>query len=330
MKSSTKKLAALATAAAMGLGLAACTPAEGDTAGPAEGELTQVTVGILPTVDLAPLMYAIEEGIFEEHGLEVETRVTSGGSEAIPALLAGDVDFIFSSYIPILLAQQSGLDVIVASGSHSNTPGAETPSGVWTTEGSGIETMADLKGKTISVNALGSVAELLVVAALDEVGLSSSDYSLLEIPFPDVPGALDQNRVDASWVAEPSRTTIVQDLGGTFVGSEEDAEVMSISETFQNFPIAGYGARGNEDPAVLKAFHEAMAESLEVLAGDPDIARELAPGYTKIPENLLADLAVSTFGAVSVADIERLQDLMVAQGMLDAPIDNIADIVYSP
>lgn len=335
--STTKKLAATTAALTLVLGAAACGSSGSDTASGDSGndsadgnEVREVTVGILPTVDLAPLMYAINEGLFEEHGLKVETRVTSGGSEAIPALQSGDVDFIFTSYIPVLMARQSGMDVIIASGSHSNTPGADAPSGVWTTGDSGIETMADLQGKTISVNALGSVAELLVVATMEELGFSSSDYSLLEIPFPEVPGALDQGRVDAAWVAEPSRTLIIKDLNGQFVGSAEDPQLMSVSETLKDFPIAGYGARGDEDPETLEAFHMAMSEAIDAVAAAPDIAREQAPEYTSIPEELLPELAVSTFGQVTGEDIERLQDLMVAQGMLDGPLDNVQDIVYTP
>ncbi|WP_116951812.1 ABC transporter substrate-binding protein [Jiangella endophytica] len=323
--STTKKLAAAAAATALLL-TSAC--GSGDDGG--DGGLTQVTVGILPTVDLAPLQYAIDEGLFEEHGLEVTTRVTSGGAEAIPALMAGDVDFIFTSYIPVLLARQADLDVVIASGSHSNTPGEASPSGVWVSGDSPAQSLADLEGATIAVNSLGSVAELLVVAAMDSIGVGRDDFDLLEIPFPDVPAALDQGRVDATWVAEPSRSTIIKNLSARFVGSPDDPAVLSAAAELQDVPMAGYAARGSEDAGLLEAFHSAMDEALGVLADDPGIARELAPEYTEIDAELLPDLAVSTFGPVEAADLERLQDLMVTYGLLDEPLEDIDEIVYQP
>ncbi|MET0930820.1 MAG: ABC transporter substrate-binding protein [Aeromicrobium sp.] len=324
--SRTKKIAAFVAATTMMLGTAAC--GSGDEKS-ADG-LTEITVGILPTVDLAPFMYAIDEGLFEKRGLDVKTRVTSGGAEAIPALLAGDVDFIYTAYMPVLLGRQAGLDLTIASGSHTNTASKDSPSGIWVKPDSDIQTMADLKGKTVAVNSLGSVAELLVVASLDELGLERGDYDLVEIPFPDVPAALDQGRVDAAWVAEPGRATIIENLDARFVGSAEDPSVISTSDTFKDFPMAGYATRGNEDPKTLKAFHEAMAESLKILAADNDIARELAPDYTEIPEALLPTVAVSTFGQTSTAQMERLQDLMIEHGFLDGPIDDIDKLVYTP
>ena len=57
-------------------------------ADPDSGELTTVSVGVLPIVDVAPLHLAIEEGFFEEEGLDLELVTVAGGAEAVPALLA--------------------------------------------------------------------------------------------------------------------------------------------------------------------------------------------------------------------------------------------------
>lgn len=324
--SAIKKLTATAAAATLMLGTAAC--GSGDSTDD-EGR-REITVGIVPTVDLAPLMYAVEQGYFEDEGLVVETRVTSGGAEAIPALVAGDLDVVFSAYTPILQARQRGLDVQVVSGSHFNDAAEYTPSGLWTQEDSDVETMSDLKGKTIAVNTLGSVAHLLVVASLDELGLSTDDYELLEVPFPDVPAALDQNRVDAAWVAEPSRARVITELNGRFVGSEEDPALTTTVEELQNMPMAGYAARGDEDDEVKEGFYTAMAKAMQEINDDPSIAIDLAPSYTEIPDELLENVAVSTFSQVEVEDLERLERLMVQYGLLDEASDNLDGSVYKP
>lgn len=321
-----KGVGATAVVTSLLLGAIGC---GGNDATASSNGLTEITVGILPTVDLAPLQYAIDQGYFADHGLKVKTRVTSGGSEAIPSLMAGDVDFIFTSYIPVLLARQSGLDVVIASGSHSNTPGENSPSGLWTLDPS-IKTLADLKGKTIAVNALGSIGELLIDSAMDDAGVAKDDFKMIEVPFPEVPAALDQKRVDAAWVAEPSRSTIKAETGAHFVGSSKDPKVLSTSADLTNDPMAGYAARGNEDAKVLEEFHDAMAESLDKLSADPDIARKVAPEVTDIDKSLLPNLALSTYGEVSADDLERLQNLMLKYGMLKKSLGSLGDLVYTP
>lgn len=323
---STSRWTAAALAAPVALGLAACQNSEPEAQ--AVEQLHKIDVGVLLTVDLAPFMYALEEGIFEKNGLAVEYQVSSGGGELVPAMMAGDYDFSFLSYVQVLQAAHTGLDIIVASGSHSSTPGADVPSGVWTTPETGIETMADLQGATISVNALGSIAELLIVAALADEGLDRNDYSLLEVPFSEVPAALDQGRIDAGWVAEPARTSIISELDGVFVGSGEDPDRMSASERLQDIPIAGYAARGSEDPQVLAAFNRSMAEAIEVIAGDPDIARSLAQTYTEIPAEVLGEISLSKFELLAPADLRKLHDLMYDYGLLPEPIENVEELVY--
>ena len=59
------------------LSLAACgngagPSTEGDQAASTNGEIEKITLGVMPLVDLAPLHLGIDQGIFEEHGLEVE------------------------------------------------------------------------------------------------------------------------------------------------------------------------------------------------------------------------------------------------------------------
>lgn len=322
-----KRVAATATATLL-LGTAAACGSD-DAVG-ADG-LREITVGIVPTVDLAPLMYAVEEGLFEDEGLKVKTRVTSGGAEAIPALLAGDLDVVFTAYTPVLQARQRGLDVTVVSGSHFNTAAEETPSGLWTQKDSDIQTLADLEGKTIAVNTLGSVAHLLVKASMSEIGLEQGDdYQILEVPFPEVPAALDQERVDAAWVAEPSRAKVIKDLEGRFVGSEEDPKRVTTVEELQDMPMAGYAARGDEDAEIMKGFHDAMAIAQEKINEDPSIALDLAQDYTEIPAELLDTVAVSTFSAVETSDLERLEGLMVEYGLLDEASDSLDGAVYTP
>lgn len=295
-----------------------------------EDGVTTIVVGAAPVVDLAPLWHAQESGLFEEQGLKVETRVISGGAEAIPAMLAGDVDMIFTGYTPVLLARQRGLDVGIVMGSNNNDVAEDQPYGLWTSPDSGVRTVADLEGATIGVNTLGSVAHLFVVAAFDDIGLGPDDYELLEVPFPDVPAAIDQGRVDAAWVAEPGRARVIEEIGGRFVGSEDDPTRMTDVEDLQDVPLVGYAARGDEDPEVVEAFRAAMTRAMDEVNADQSIALDLAADNAEIPDELLGSVAVSVFEPVELDALERFEALMVRHGLMDEPSDDLVGLFLAP
>lgn len=58
----------------------------------ADGELTEVSIGVIPIVDVAPIYLGVQEGIFEEHGLDVDLTLAQGGAAIIPAVMSGDFD----------------------------------------------------------------------------------------------------------------------------------------------------------------------------------------------------------------------------------------------
>ena len=84
------------------------------------GELTEISVGVIPIVDVAPIYLGVQEGIFEEHGLEVELTLAQGGAAIIPAIQSGDFDFGFSNITSLVIAN-SGLASAV-----SRPPGPQT------------------------------------------------------------------------------------------------------------------------------------------------------------------------------------------------------------
>ena len=90
-------LAALIAAGA--LVLTACTsgspsgdptePAADPGTGSETEELTAITVGLLSIAPAAAVQYGIDEGIFEENGLDVEVQIAQGGAAMLPAVSTG-------------------------------------------------------------------------------------------------------------------------------------------------------------------------------------------------------------------------------------------------
>jgi NitT/TauT family transport system substrate-binding protein len=170
--------------------LASCSssPAE-DDADAEEGDLTQVTVGVLEIATSTPVQMAIDEGIFEEHGLDVSLEFGQGGAALLPAVSNGSIEIAIGNPLSLLTAESQGLEMSIISGyslSYENPTDPEelAPSGIIVQEDSGIETYSDLEGKKVATNTLQTQGHLTTLAMVDDDGGDSSLVEFNEIAFP--------------------------------------------------------------------------------------------------------------------------------------------------
>ena len=84
--------------AALTLFAAACQSKSSSSSGSAGGvETADLTVGVLPVVDAAPVYMAQKEGYFQQEGLTIKFQQAQGGAALIPAMVSGDIQVAFSS-----------------------------------------------------------------------------------------------------------------------------------------------------------------------------------------------------------------------------------------
>lgn len=306
---------------ALALAVAACGGGSpGASAG--GGQLTELTVGTLPIVDVAPIHLAIRDGLFAEEGLSVEVVVTQGGAAAIPALVGGDLDIAYGAWPSFLIANSQGLELrAVADGTRARPGFTE----LLAMPGSDLEgDPAALAGRRIAVNTLGNIGELAVRAALVRAGLEPDAATLIEVPFPDMAAALERGDVDAIWASEPVATLARETLGAVLVTD-------SYVEDMEAFPVAGYQATADfveANPDTVAGFQRALAQAVDALVADPELAGEIAPSFTNLDADLAGRVAMPEFRAtLEVADLERVQDRLLEFGLLDEPLDVAALVV---
>jgi putative hydroxymethylpyrimidine transport system substrate-binding protein len=127
----------------LALGLAAC-GAKSET-GKGEAEKLTLDLDFYPNPDHAGIYMAQEEGFFKEAGLEVAIDSPSDPAAPLKDVAAGRADLAITYEPEVMLAHEQGLDV-VAVAALVNQP---LTSLIWLTK-SGIKSVADLKGKTVS------------------------------------------------------------------------------------------------------------------------------------------------------------------------------------
>jgi NitT/TauT family transport system substrate-binding protein len=312
----------LATAAtAVTLVLAACGgPSDAGPEGgsPADGELTPVTVGVIPIVDVAPIYLGVQEGFFEDRGLDVTLELAQGGAAIVPAVVSGEYQFGFSNVTSLLVASSQGLPLkAVAAGNFTTGTPGEDFGAIVVPEDSDVEDAADLAGKTVAVNTLNNIGDTTIRKVVADAGGDPAAVEFVEMGFPDMPAAVAGNQVDAAWVVEPHLTTALQQ-GARFVASnfaETDPELMIAAYFTSEQKIA-------EDPETVEAFTAAMEESLTYAEEHPDETRAVLDTYTEIDPAVKEAMVMPRFAPdLEEHSFQVLADLGMEYGMFEEPVD---------
>jgi NitT/TauT family transport system substrate-binding protein len=286
------RLTVAATALVTALGLSACGGGSEEPATTDDGG-TAITVGALPTANTAALNLGVEQGFFEEEGLDVTVEYAQSGPNMITGALSGDYDVIGAGYVPAISAISQGLPLKFVSGGDT---GAATDDEEWQVvlvgPESPIQAPQDLAGRRVAVNAVKGVLELALRASLDELGVDPSSVELVEIPFPDMPATLASGNVDAVFAPEPFVTTI---LGAG--GRQVLAPYPTLGEGFVNGAWESTDQFIGEQPEAVDAFATAMQRSIEYAAENPDEVRRIIPTYTQIPQEVADTIRLPVFDA---------------------------------
>ena len=275
---------------------------------------TTVTVGTLPIANAAPMYLGMEKGFFEAENLEIKPQVGEGGAALMPMLLSGDAQFAFVGVIPAITAVAKELPIKIVT---SSDDAAETEEKDWQTlvvpKGSPIRGVEDLPGKTVAVNALRGLAEVVISRSLEKQGVDYKEVKLLEVPFPDMPAALEQKRVDAALLTEPFLSAVLAE-GGTQI------DAPSV-ETLPSFPNGVYVASEEyiaQNGDVVDRFARAMNKSLDYAQAHPDEVRRIIPTYTQTPEAAAAKLRLPPFDSeLDREGIELEAELTAKYGIIE-------------
>ena len=177
---------------------------------------------------------AVENGWFAEAGVEVEFEWFDYVA-SMDAFAAGQLDAVGMTNGDTLVTGSSGAQgvmVLLHDYSNGNDMIVAAP---------GINSVADLEGKKVGVE-IGFVSHLLLLNALEKVGLSESDVELVNVPTNETPQVLASGDVDAIVAWQPSSSLALQSLPGAtavYTSADEpgliyDLLVVSPSSLAQN------------------------------------------------------------------------------------------------
>jgi NitT/TauT family transport system substrate-binding protein len=250
----------------------------GAAAGKSQRKLTTVTVDTLNIANGYPLDLGIQKGFFANHGIEIKKQVLQSGNDVVLALANNNGDIGYLGYVPMFIARTQGIKFVLISASEvEGTSADDNWQNIMVKGSSSIRTPQDLAGKTIAVNALKGVGEVMIKAALKKLGVDPNSPKLLALGFGTMRTALNNGQVDAFWAPEPF---VSQGLN-----LDGDRIVMAPGPVLGKYwPIGGYGALDSwvsQNPQLAKSFRDAINESLAYAQSHPDEIRALLPSGTQ-------------------------------------------------
>ena len=207
-------------ALALLLALAGCdrsgkTPSVAAGQGPAE-----VRLGYFANVTHAQAVMGVASGEFADavKPAKISTRVFNAGPSLIEALRAGQIDIGYVGPGPALAEQVNtkGQGIRLVAGAAAN--------GVLIVarKDSGIEKLADLKGRKIATPQLGNTQDIAARHYVVSVLKQSDASNVVPVANGEQASMMSLGHIDAAWAPEPWGSRLIAEAGAKLIGKEED------------------------------------------------------------------------------------------------------------
>ena len=287
------------------------------------------------TIFYAPQYAAIQNGYFEEEGMEINLILTPGADKVAAALLSKDADIGLSGSEATIYVYNGGeQDYLKTFAQLTQKDGSflvsRTP----------IEnfTLEDLKGKTIIGGRIGGMPEMTLEWTLTEAGIDPKNDLTIDtsIEFAAMSGAFIGGTGDFVSLFEPNALQLEKQGYGYVVAS--------LGELGGVVPYTSYNTKKSyleENPEIIEGFTKAIQKGLDYVHSHT--ASEIADVILDyFPDTSRDDLETIiqrykdidswfTTTYITEENFNHIQEIAENAGQLDtrAPYDKLVDNTYS-
>ncbi|MFO1221209.1 MAG: ABC transporter substrate-binding protein [Burkholderiaceae bacterium] len=306
-----RHLVAMLFAAALSAESAAPVAAQGST---------PLKIAYVPGVGNLSIFVADAKGYFKAEGIEYEALPINTGPGAATAVASKSADIGYGGMLPTIVARAEGIPFKFILGGYYEQEPVFSDSALIASVKSGINSVADLKGKTVAVNNASGINDLQVRLKLKEAGIALDSVKILTIPFPQMQAALEVGNADAVGTVDPFRTSILQKKVGKVIAQG----YVQKKDLTRPIPVAGYYAteewiKGNAE--TLARLRRAIAKANEFIAANQGEARELLVQRLRFAPQLAASITLPPFStSVDPAAVQSIIDAAFEVGLLKKPI----------
>ena len=255
------------------------------------------------------------EDEFSKNGKEIEVKYAelTSGADQTQALASGDVDILYAvGGTSIVLAAANGADIKILN-MYSRSPEAFC---LYSSDGS-ITSPEDLRGKTVA-GPVGTNLHQLLVAYLDQAGMTIEDINYVNMSIPDAKAALDGGSIDAALIAGPTAYK-AKEQGYNLVtngkGLTDAVIAVAVREDFYN-----------KYKAELEVFMDAQAGIIEYMSENHDETMEIVTAELDLDKAAVEEMFAQYDFNIEVTEedykaFQNVANFMYETEMIEEPIN---------
>ncbi|HKA19123.1 MAG TPA: ABC transporter substrate-binding protein [Blastocatellia bacterium] len=266
-------------------------------------EKPDITFGVFPINNYGVVYLSIQQGFFQEEGLNVAPRMMGGNPVA--GIIGGDFDTGGVTWTAFLLAINRGVPLVPLSESDRGALGQ----GLFMVKNeSPIKDVSDLVGKKIGVPTVGGACDLILNDVLLKKGLDYKSIGYTVVGVPDMAPIVLRGGLDAACIPEPMLSK-VQAQGG----------LRSVFDMFsqpehERFPLIGFPVTqkfAETNPNTVAALKRALAKGLKFAHHNPDKLRAIYPTFVPITQEEARKIVISYTPEVGdFTQLKKIADMM--------------------
>jgi NitT/TauT family transport system substrate-binding protein len=253
---------------------------------------------------------AQELGYFGDEGLDLEIKSFESGVQVLRGGIAGGIDVIGSSSEPVIAATAQGASLkVIYSYAHALTVALVVQED--------IRTPADLRGKNMGVQDVGSFREIMSRVVLQRAGLTTQDVHYVPLASANYIPSLVAGQID----------TAILHVDQALNAQQRKAGLHQLVNLWELLPDYFYGAfvmspeKMSEDPSVPVRFVKAVMRAHRFMYANKDRTVEMASRFTNVPATILAP----AYDQLTAAGVWPVNDGMPA-GDIERTIATLRDL----
>jgi NitT/TauT family transport system substrate-binding protein len=264
----------------------------------AQAPRAKIRIGVVPLISSGPLFIAQARNFWERMNIEAEYRYFTDGALAVPALVAGELDFTVATCnagIFNTIARGAPFKFMLDRGSERPGSGSMTIVDNNTRHAAGLtstDRLSMLKGQRLGLQAPGGIDQFLLGRGAQKAGLNPlTDVNWVTgLAYPDLVRALGAGQVDAANIPVPLAFLAEKNNTGKIAFPGSDIEPGTQLACF-----AAPAKLLGKDRSLAVRFamvhlHAARIFNSAAQSRDPDVMKIIST-FTKVPEPLIAAAA---------------------------------------
>jgi len=291
-------------------------------------QLTKLRITNFTNIVVTPIFYGMEKGWYKEAGLDIEIVKVATGAASVSAVAANQADIGWAAATVPMFARSQGVPVKIFMIADQEGPPDHYGTHIDATAKSGINTFADVKGKTVMINAFGTAGELAIRERLMDTGISWDDVKKVVVPFPQMPAALETGNADVAVTIYPMQGAIMANkaIGAKLLGR---GNIMASGK--QVVPASIYFATDTwlaQNAKAAAAFGKVYARAQKEIDADPKLRLEWWMKLSGMPQPVAETIPPPWFQTPAIAkqSVQPIYDALLKTGMMTKTF-NIDDVV---